>query len=195
VSRAALDVIYAHARREYPDECCGVVYGPRRQRTANHAVCCKNIQNRLHAIDPARNLRTARSAYTLETRAVVELQASLRGETPAKIVYHSHVDVGAYFSVADQEGALFDGEPAYPVEYLVVDVTAGRPCTARQYAWDPEQRAYVEVLAYTAGLSERALLRQRGAPKIDDRERPEARHEIAASAEWRHEAGNEAKDH
>src|SRR5262245_40779366 len=149
LSGEALDVIYAHARRDYPNECCGIVYGPRSQPVANRVICCKNIQNRMHADDPARYLRDARRAYCLDERDMVALQKSLRGDTPAKIVYHSHVEVGAYFSVADQEGALFDGEPAYPIEYVVVDIRAVGTSTAKQFAWDAEQRIYIEVRAYT----------------------------------------------
>jgi proteasome lid subunit RPN8/RPN11 len=149
LSGEALVVIYAHARRDYPNECCGIVYGPRSQRVANRAICCKNIQNRMHAEDPARYLRDARRAYSLGKRDIVALQKSLCGDTPAKIIYHSHVDVGAYFSVADQEGALFDGEPAYPVEYVVVDIRTDGTCTAKQFAWNVKQRVYIKVHAYT----------------------------------------------
>src|SRR5258705_13958302 len=102
LSGEALEVIYVHARRDYPNECCGIVYGPRRQRIANRVVCCKNIQNRMHTDDPARHLRDARRAYTLGERDIVALHKSLDGDTPAKIIYHSHIDVGAYFSAADQ---------------------------------------------------------------------------------------------
>jgi adenylyltransferase/sulfurtransferase len=73
---------------------------------------------------------------------------SLRGETPAKILYHSHIEEGAYFSVADQEGALFEGEPSFPVEYVVVDVRADGMCSAKQFAWDARQRTYTEVRTY-----------------------------------------------
>jgi proteasome lid subunit RPN8/RPN11 len=145
----ALEAIYAHARRDYPNECCGIVYGPRSQRAANRAICCKNIQNRMHADDPARYLRDARRAYSFGKGDIAALQKSLGGDTPAKIIYHSHVDVGAYFSVADQEGALFDGEPAYPVEYVVVDIRTDKTCTAKQFAWNVKQRIYIEVRAYT----------------------------------------------
>jgi hypothetical protein len=103
----------------------------------------------MHADDPARYPRDARRAYRLGKRDIVVLQKSLSGDTPAKIIYHSHVDVGAYFSVADQEGALFDGEPAYPVEYVVVDIRTDGTCTAKQFAWDVTQRIYIEVRAYT----------------------------------------------
>ncbi|HXY41796.1 MAG TPA: Mov34/MPN/PAD-1 family protein [Vicinamibacteria bacterium] len=141
--------MYAHARRDYPNECCGIVYGPRRQRVANRAICCNNIQNLMHAHDPARYLRDARRAYSLSKRDIAALERSLGGDTPAKIIYHSHVDVGAYFSVADEEGALLDGEPAYPVEYVVVDIRTNGTCTAKQFAWNVKQRVYIEIRSYT----------------------------------------------
>ena len=55
----ALAEMYAHARREYPNECCGFVYGARDAPTANRAVACVNIQNELHAMDPKTHERDA----------------------------------------------------------------------------------------------------------------------------------------
>ena len=148
LSAEALEAIYAHARRDYPNECCGIVYGPRDVAIADRAVACENIQNRLHAEDPSRFTRDARTAYNLDARDIFALQKSLRGEAPAKIVYHSHVDVGSYFSETDQAAALFDGEPANPVEYVVVDIRTDGPRGARQFAWDPQHKKYLEVGDY-----------------------------------------------
>jgi len=148
VTPEALAAIYAHARREHPLECCGIIYGPRDQPVADRATACENIQNRLHAEDPARFTRDARTAYNLDARDLFAMQRSLRGDAPAKIVYHSHVEVGSYFSETDQEAARFDGEPAYPVEYLVVDVRADGTRGARQFAWSDADRTYVEVGDY-----------------------------------------------
>ncbi|MEA2696132.1 MAG: sulfur-carrier protein adenylyltransferase/sulfurtransferase, partial [Myxococcales bacterium] len=119
----ALAAMYEHARRDYPKECCGIVYGPKDIAVADYPIACANIQDRLHAEDPARNPRDARTAYNLDAPELFRLQKSLRGDTPAKIVYHSHVDVGAYFSDTDQAAAQLDGEPTYPVEYVVIDIT------------------------------------------------------------------------
>jgi proteasome lid subunit RPN8/RPN11 len=148
VSPAALAEIYAHARREYPDECCGIIFGARDAPTADRALACANIQNRLHAEDPVRFERDARTAYNLDAPDLFKLQKSLRGDTPAKIVYHSHVDVGAYFSKTDEAAALFDGEPSYPVEYVVIDVTAEGVRGAAQFAWDSEKKTFAEVARY-----------------------------------------------
>ena len=53
--------------------------------------------------------RDARTAYNLDAQDLRKLQmTACDGDHPAKIVYHSHVDVGAYFSETDQAAALFD---------------------------------------------------------------------------------------
>lgn len=150
LSPAALHELYAHARREYPRECCGIVFGPKGSDDADRAKACRNIQDDLHAQDPATHTRDARTAYNLDASEIFALQKSLRGDSPAKIVYHSHVEVGAYFSDTDQAAARFDDEPAYPVEYLVIDVAQAGVRGAAQFAWDDQLLKYVEVAKYDA---------------------------------------------
>jgi proteasome lid subunit RPN8/RPN11 len=144
----ALAAMYAQAQREYPHECCGIVFGPRDQALADKVRPCVNIQNELHAEDPVLHSRDARTAYNLGAGDLFALQKSLRGDAPAKIVYHSHVNVGAYFSDTDQAAARMDDEPTYPVEYVVVDVKADGAHGAAQFAWDAAQKVYVEVRRY-----------------------------------------------
>jgi adenylyltransferase/sulfurtransferase len=148
VSPEALAEIYTHARREHPEECCGIIYGPKSSPVADRAVACTNIQNRLHAEDPVEFERDATTAYNLDARDLLKVDRSQRGDHPAKIIYHSHVNVGAYFSKTDQEKALFDGQPSYPVEYVVIDVNADGARCAVQFAWDAESAAFVEVARY-----------------------------------------------
>jgi proteasome lid subunit RPN8/RPN11 len=145
---AALAEIYAHARREYPKECCGLVFGPRGQDVADRVKPCVNMQDLLHEEDPVMHVRDARTAYNLGAGDLFGLQKSLRGDAPAKIVYHSHVEVGAYFSDTDQAAARMDDEPTYPVEYVVVDIKADGPHGAAQFSWDDELKKYVEVRRY-----------------------------------------------
>ncbi len=154
VDPGALADIYAHARRDYPNECCGIVFGPKAEARASRAQACANIQNDLHAADPAAHARDARTAYNLGAGDLLKLGKSLRGEQPAKIIYHSHVDIGGdgcYFSATDQAAALMDGEPSYPVEYLVVDVHADAVRGAAQFAWDDAGKKYVEIGRYGGG--------------------------------------------
>jgi proteasome lid subunit RPN8/RPN11 len=145
---AALQEIYAHARRDYPSECCGIVFGPKGQPLADQVKACQNIQDQLHEEDPVTHPRTSYNAYNLAPAEIFALEKSLRGDRPAKIVYHSHIDVGSYFSDTDQAAARFGDEPAYDVEYVVVDVKKDGTHGARQFAWDETARKYVEVGQY-----------------------------------------------
>jgi len=118
IPRPVLDAIYAHAREGYPEEVCGFIVG------GDEARRCENRQNALHAEDPMGFPRDARTAYNLGAKDLFFLDRSQRSERPVGVIYHSHVDVGAYFSAEDARAATFEGEPLYPVDYLVVDVTA-----------------------------------------------------------------------
>jgi proteasome lid subunit RPN8/RPN11 len=144
----ALAEMYAQAQREYPKECCGIVFGPRAQGIADRVRTCVNTQDLLHAEDPVQNPRDARTAYNLGAGDLFALQKSLRGDAPAKIIYHSHVEVGAYFSETDQAAARMDDEPSYPVEYVVIDVKSDGAHGAAQFAWDDAKKTYVEVRRY-----------------------------------------------
>jgi proteasome lid subunit RPN8/RPN11 len=145
---AALAEIYAHARRDYPKECCGIVFGAKGEAVADRVRTCRNIQDDLHAEDPATYPRDAATAYNMAMADLRLVDRGLDAQTPAKLIYHSHVDVGAYFSATDQQAALFGDEPAYPVEYLVVDVQRDGARGSKQFAWDDQQKAFVEVRAY-----------------------------------------------
>ncbi|MEZ4359665.1 MAG: Mov34/MPN/PAD-1 family protein [Kofleriaceae bacterium] len=142
--------LYAHARREAPRECCGVVYGePLQEPGARWLVRpARNIQDELHAEDPAAFPRTAATAYHLDAESLFALARSLGTAAPARVVYHSHLEAGAYFSATDQEAARLGARPAYPVEHLVIDVRGGRVWGAAQFAWSPAAAAYVKVHSY-----------------------------------------------
>jgi proteasome lid subunit RPN8/RPN11 len=62
------------------------------------------------------------------------------------VIYHSHIDAGAYFSETDRRNALIDGQPAYPgTTYVVVAVDIGRAGAARAYRWADDRVDFVEV--------------------------------------------------
>ena len=140
IARAVIDAIYAHAREGYPEEVCGFIVG------GDEAKRCENRQNALHAEDPAHFPRDARTAYNLGAKDLFFLDRSLRTPRPVRIIYHSHVDVGAYFSDEDCRAAAPDGELLYPVDWLVVDVTkeGARGCKLFRF----EAGKFVEVAAY-----------------------------------------------
>ncbi|GIX49616.1 MAG: hypothetical protein KatS3mg131_3827 [Candidatus Tectimicrobiota bacterium] len=145
--------IYAHARETYPEECCGFLLGPRDEARVDEVRRCVNEQNRYHALDPERFPRTAREAYYLGGKDLRFLVESFQGPRPVKIIYHSHPDVGAYFSAEDTRAALGrepddTAEPLYPVDYLVIDAQADHIGGAKLFRWQPQQRAFVQVAEY-----------------------------------------------
>jgi adenylyltransferase/sulfurtransferase len=138
--RALLDAIYAHAREGYPEEVCGLIVG------SDEARRCENRQNALHAEDPAHFPRDAKTAYNLGAKDIFFLDKSLRSQKPVSAIYHSHVEVGAYFSDEDARAAAPDGELLYPVDYLVVDVRKDGVRGAKLFRF--ESGRFVEVAAY-----------------------------------------------
>lgn len=121
IAAAALEAAYAEAVRCYPEEACGLLIGPSDAAFCDEARPCKNQQGRLHALDPETYPRDARTAYQLSGADILSLSRSLGTARPVKIIFHSHVEVGAYFSAEDRRAALLEDELAYPVDYLVID--------------------------------------------------------------------------
>lgn len=125
--RAVLQDVYRHAAEDYPNECCGFI---RASGGIHRAV---NYQDALHAEDPVKWPRSARRAYSLAPADLYQLGLSLLSSDPAVVVYHSHPDVGAYFSEKDAADALHDGKPIYDVDYLVIDVRRARAQGAKLF--------------------------------------------------------------
>jgi proteasome lid subunit RPN8/RPN11 len=140
LARAVLDEIYAHARAGYPEEVCGLVIGRDQVRR------CENRQNALHAEDKKTFPRDARTAYNLGPKDLLFLARSLDTARPVTVIYHSHVDVGAYFSDEDARAAAPDGELLYPVEYVVVDAQKDGVRGATHFRFDGGR--FVEVHRY-----------------------------------------------
>ena len=62
------------------------------------------------------------------------------------VIYHSHVDAGAYFSETDRRNALLGGEPSYPDStYVVTSVVNGRVDAMAAFRWDAARRDFLPV--------------------------------------------------
>jgi adenylyltransferase/sulfurtransferase len=114
-SRRLLNQIYSLARSNYPHECCGLIL-------KQGIKPCKNIQEELHQSDPINYPRNTTEGFVLSSEDLLFLSRNISSENPVKVIYHSHPDVGAYFSDEDKNNALFEGEPVYPVDHLVIDI-------------------------------------------------------------------------
>jgi len=149
VRRDVLDKVDDEARAGYAkdEESCGLLTGPADDPLlVDVALPMENRANKLHRLDPETYPRTGRMYFDLDPlkfeRAVASGEASGR---PVKVLYHSHLDVGAYFSETDAAAATAGGsEPTYDLAYLVTSVVKGEVKEHKLFVWSPEQRKFVE---------------------------------------------------
>lgn len=153
-TRAALEAIDADAQRGLAadEECCGLVAGPVTDGlVADRVITFENRANKLHAIDPDTFTRTGREYFDMHpmkfARAVDE---GSKVGLPVKVLYHSHLDCGAYFSETDAAAATGNGPaPLYPLAYLVVSIRAGGVIDDHKlFVWSTTKKTFVEA-AYT----------------------------------------------
>lgn len=142
-----VEAMFQHAKEEYPAECCGIITTDGQGKQVIHA--CENIQDKLHAADPETHPRTSKMAYRMDDMQVMRIQQAAEeagGQMVA--IYHSHIDVDAYFSEEDQNAAMFFGEPAYPgVVYPVIPVKDGKVDQGgwKIFQWQDETATFEQV--------------------------------------------------
>jgi proteasome lid subunit RPN8/RPN11 len=139
-----LETVVEHVQRCYPNEGCGVLIRGAKEWRIRPLV---NAYDRYHARDPSGFPRTARTAYFFDPKEwmLVSEEADRNGETIA-CVFHSHADVGAYFSAEDKAMAAPDGLPVLPgVAYLVVAVDGGKATDAKLFWWENNDFAEMGV--------------------------------------------------
>jgi proteasome lid subunit RPN8/RPN11 len=137
-----LAAICAHAREAFPAECCGYV------RAGDEVVRCTNAQ--APGVSPFAPDRTAEHAFAIAGAELLAFAHTFRSPRPARVVYHSHPNGRAYFSEIDRAAAASDAGPIYPVDHLVVGVTAAGIAEAALFGWDTRARAFVEIARWSA---------------------------------------------
>lgn len=150
VRRAVVDALVTEANAAYlrDEEACGYLTGPADDELlVDEAVPMPNLANRYHAMDPEAYPRTGRDFFILDPlkfkRAVEAGEASGR---PVKVLWHSHPDVGAYFSETDAKMATMAGDsPTYDLFYWVTSVRREGVDDHKLFAWDPSSRSFVET--------------------------------------------------
>jgi adenylyltransferase/sulfurtransferase len=146
VTAEEFERIQAQAEAEYPYECCGVILIKDGSPPDRTLLPCRNVQNELHAKDPELHPRDARTAYSIAPQDLLGIARMESDGWSLKIIYHSHIDAGAYFSETDARQALLGGEPSYPdAAYLVLSVVEGKAADAAAFRWNPESRAFAPV--------------------------------------------------
>ena len=150
ISRAAVDKVDEEARAAYArdEESCGLLLGPAEDPLyADEVMPLENRANKLHKLDPETYPRTGRMYFDIDP---LKFERAVRaGETngrPVKVLYHSHLDVGAYFSETDASAATMGGDaPAYDLAYLVTSIRSGTVDDRKLFIWDAETKRFIET--------------------------------------------------
>jgi len=148
VTEGELATIRQQATDEYPNECCGVIL---RRGDERRLLPFRNIQDELHAIDPQRYPRTGRTAYNVGKDDFERMDRLVASGFELLVVYHSHIDVGAYFSETDKRMAMLgqdpkDHDPLFPdAVYVVVSVVEGHFHAVGAFRWDTSKRDFCPV--------------------------------------------------
>lgn len=143
-----LRAIYAHARATFPAECCGYLVGAREASAVDAAIACRNAQD--EGEHPTAPERGADTGFVIAGAELFAFARTLDTPRPARIVYHSHTNGRAYFSAVDREVAASAAGPHYPVQHLVVGVTAEGITEVAQFAWSDAEAGFVEVARWVA---------------------------------------------
>lgn len=141
MTERAIELIYQHAMDVYPMECCGFV-------RASQVKRCMNAIDEFTRTRPEDFSRSVDTGYAFGIADLKEIAESLDRDDPVLTIYHSHPDVGSYFSDEDHRHAVVDGMPVYPVRHLVVDVTEDGVRGARLFEFSAEQGRYVECATF-----------------------------------------------
>ncbi|MBK8258747.1 MAG: Mov34/MPN/PAD-1 family protein [Polyangiaceae bacterium] len=160
-TRATLNAVEQDALRGYTkdEEACGYLTGPASEpRLCDTHVRLENIANKLHAMDPQVYFRTARMFFAFnEAKFDRAVREGEKNGHPVKVIYHSHLDAGAYFSATDAaimslgEPPEVEGGPwkvgpgpAWPLAFLVTSVRNGTIDEHKLFVWNSDQKKFVE---------------------------------------------------
>lgn len=142
ISRAALAVVESDAIAGYEQdqEACGYLAGPHADPLlCDRAEPIENLARILHERDPKTFFHPPRMFFAFQERTLeAAIRDGLERTSPVKVLYHSHIDVGAYLSGTDEAvlsrgsppthpgaPAILGPGPAWPLAFLVSSVRAG----------------------------------------------------------------------
>lgn len=143
LARGLYGSLLAHGERDYPEEACGFLVGDP-DGTIVGVIPVTNAAARMKAERPEEFSRGTADGYVMDPRE--QLAAERRIENEGRTiagVYHSHPDVGAYFSEEDRRRALPFDVPLYPL-WIVADVRAGKGLGAKLFVWDDRAQDFLE---------------------------------------------------
>ncbi len=150
LSPQLLDRIRAHAERDYPHECCGILLG-RSEPVAEAAPGADDTRRLVLDVAPMRNAHTASPQNRFEFDPREHLQVQRRGrERGLEVIgfYHSHPDHPARPSIFDLENASWPG-----LSYLIVAVAQARAAAANSFELAGDRSHFIQE-ELEAGVSQ-----------------------------------------
>lgn len=144
-----LPAVYRSVEPAYPHEGCGFVF--ENEPGTLEVLPTKNRAQKLHEIDPERYPRGGADWFEPDMKPW--LQSVRNGGIP-RVIYHSHPDVGAYFSEGDRTSAWVEHDDGTRTErnegvhHIVVSVREGRADGARMFTWDAEKMDFVQAAEF-----------------------------------------------
>ena len=157
IDRATYDAIVAHAKRDHPDEACGIVAGPEGSDRAERLVEMVNAAG-------------SPTFYEFDSTELLALYKDMwdRDEEPV-VIYHSHTATEAYPSRTDINLA---GEPG--AHYVLVSTREG--ADSPSYDGPVEFRSYRivdgEVTEEEVQVVENYMFSHTGTDDVPDPARP-----------------------
>lgn len=138
--------LFAEASAAWPREACGAITGRAGEPGSLTLHPFLNLQDKLHALDPERYPRDARTAYALDPLKLQRLVDAAEAEGKVLIaLYHSHPDHPSYFSATDRAAAAPFGLPSFPdASQLVVSVFNAEVRDLKAFHWDPIKSDWIE---------------------------------------------------
>ncbi len=116
ITRDVIDAIVEHARRDHPDEACGVVAGPAGTDRPERFI-------------PMVNAARSPTFYEFDSADLLQLYREMEAEDEVPVViYHSHTATEAYPSRTD---VMYASEP--DAHYLLVSTRAPEDTEIRSF--------------------------------------------------------------
>jgi proteasome lid subunit RPN8/RPN11 len=138
--------LHQHALECYPSECCGFISGPAAEpKLLTQSAREPNEADKFHALDPETFPRTSRTYFKInELRAARAFEQGDKNGEPIKVIYHSHCDAGAYFSVEDAATFASESTLMWPCSFVVVSVLEGRVADTKLWVHVPGTNEFRE---------------------------------------------------
>ncbi len=127
--------ILAHARAQYPHECCGLIIGRPARKDKRILLVDRSVAATNHAVATDHGF-----AYAIDSRFWLQ-QDRLASASGLEVIgiYHSHPDHPAVPSATDLRLAW----PVYV--YIIVSVSAAHTPSLRAWVIDADGKQFVEV--------------------------------------------------